>query len=178
MTTPIDPDLAAAQSAAAAAWAAANAAKAQVVGTYIAAAGSFLVAIVTGVLTFRESLRGRNARRFAAVEGLKNAAGMIAVVWGSIKATKADQVVPFERLKAFLKIASDAIASSAAQQADDRHIISVIHKLKRSTDGLSHLIDRIERAKPRLKTGEFLKEHGDWEAMFTPLLDEIAKLTG
>jgi hypothetical protein len=178
MTTPVDPGLAAAQSAAAAAWAAANAARAQVIGTYVAAAGSFLVAVVTGVLTFRESLRGRNARRFAAVEGLRSAAGMIAVVWSSVRATRADQVVPFERLKAFLKIATDGITSSAAQNADDRQIVSLIHRLKRSTDGLSHLIDRVERAKPRLKTGEFLRDHGDWEAMFTPLLEEISKLTG
>src|SRR5262245_53075625 len=129
MSSPVDPNLAAAQSAAAAAWAAAKASNAQVIATYVAAAGSFLVAIVTGALTLRESARGKAARRFAAVEGLRTAAAMTNMTWGALRSARVDRGVPFERLKAFLKIATDALTSSAAVHAEDRQIISLIHKM-------------------------------------------------
>jgi hypothetical protein len=59
MTALIDPNLAAAQSAAAAAWAAARTSGDQVIATYIAATGSFLVAVVTGVLTLQRVAEGK-----------------------------------------------------------------------------------------------------------------------
>jgi len=176
MTASIDPNLAATQSAAAAAWAAANASRAQVVATYIAATGSFLVAVVTGVLTLRESLKGRNARRFAAIEGLRAAAGMIALTWSTIRSAPVDQVVSFDKLKAFLKIALDSIAGSAAQHSEDRQLISLVHRIKRATDGFAHLMDRVERASPKLTVGDFLRQHGDWEEVLKPMIDDVNEL--
>ena len=178
MAAPIDPNLAAAQSAANAAWAAARASSAQVVATYVAATGSFLVAIVTGVLTLRESLRGRDARRFAAIEGLRTAAGMISAAWSTLRSEPVSKVVPFEKSRAFLKIALDSISGSAAQHSEDKQIISLIFRINRTADGFARLLDRVERASPRLKVADFLRQHGDWEELLKPILDDINKLVG
>jgi hypothetical protein len=173
----IDPNLAAAQSAAAAAWAAVGAARAQLAATYVAAAGSFLVAGVTGFLTYREALRGKRARRYAAVEALRSAAMMIRFVWHSAKSEPADGVTPFERLKGFAKIAGDAVSASGGQATEDKQLILLTHQMRRTVENFRHMLDRVEHAHPRLKLGAFLAQHGDWEDLFKPTLEKIDALT-
>ena len=40
------------------------------------------------------------------------------------------------------------------------------------------LMDRGERASPRMKVGDFLSVHGDWEDALKPILGDISKLEG
>lgn len=140
----IDPNLAAAQSSAAAAWAAVGVARQQVMATWVAGAASALVAVVAVGITLVEAARARKARRLALLEGARHAVEMLGAFFDRSRSVPdpVSEIVDYDSWLRVLKGAGGALQAVLSQQTDDIALTRLAYQIRTTMAGVIDVLSR------------------------------------
>jgi hypothetical protein len=166
MTLLVDPNLAAVQSAAAAAWEAARQARNEVWATWGSAAASVLVATVAVTITLVQGVNGRRSRRASrkhlVATAIFQATRPFAALEGWQKDAPVNPVLPSFRWS--LSAANDALSTAMADAINDPDLIRVAQRVRDNISGLQNACDVEDQEGEPISCDQFKRTYGKWNA--------------
>jgi hypothetical protein len=145
----IDPNLSAAQSAAAAAWAAVGVARQQTVATWLGGAASALVAVVAVGITLVEAARARRARELALLEGGRYAVEMLGAFFDRARSVPdpVNETIDYNSWLRVLTGAGATLQAVLSQQTDNVALSRLAYEIRTTMTGVIDVLSREQERK-------------------------------